>query len=329
MITKAWAQGMMQSHPNIRSTDCVIRGHCRTRVFAFPKANLVAEERPRPAVIVERSGARATVVSDLPGYFRQGSPFRHYAICCFLRSKIDDALAKCAARSNANRFPLFVVLEQEKACNTPMEEGTCFVVDQEMIIGGRTGEEAIIAWQVSDAPWPEVDDNDTEFVNIVLAAVKIEQDETEVIREVAEASCFYNENGQAVYPRTATVSANLSVSSPLTGTEVNEKVTRMRTLIGAFEAKRRADGENIANLVDALRLEKIDSDHYRRAWYLCLFEAIEAVLSGRDKHEFYQRHRGYRSTIGHPKPHPKMDMDEFRRLQRDVLAILRRIYLAE
>ncbi len=266
------------------------------------------------------------MVSDLPGYFRQGSPFRHYAICCFLRSKIDDALAKCATGSNANRFPLFVVLEQEKACNTPMEEGTCFVVDQD---GGRASEEATIAWQVSDAPWPEVDDNDTEFVNIVLAAVKIEQDETEVIREVAEASCFYDENDQAVYPMTAILNMGALAISPLTAMDVNEKVTRMQTLIDAFEERRREDGESIANLVDALRLEKIDSDHYRREWYLCLFEAIVAVLSGDDKHKFNQRHKGYRSTIGHPKPHTKMDMDEFRRLQRDALAILRRIYLAE
>ena len=269
------------------------------------------------------------MVSDLLGYFRQGSPFRHYAICCSLRSKIDDGLAKYAIGSNTNRFPLFVVLEQEKPCNTPLEEGTCFVVDQEMITGGRAGEEAIMAWQVDNAAWPEVDDNDTEFVNIVLAAVKIVQDELEVIREVTEASCFHDENGRPVYPMTATMSANLSVVSSSTSMDVDEKVTRMQTLIDTFEAKRREDGDCIANLVDALRLEKIDTDHYRRAWYLSLFEAMKEILSGHDKQQFNQRHRDYRKTIGHPKPHTKMDMDEFHRLQCDVLAELRRIYLAE
>ncbi len=320
---------MMRFLPGARLTDCVICGHCRTCVFELPKANLVAKGHLQPSVIMNASGARATVVSDLPGYFQQESPFRHYAICCSLRSKIDDALEKCAIGSDANRFPLFVVLEQEKPCNTRMEKGTCFVVDQEMIVGGRAGDETIVVCQVSNAPWPQVNDSCTEFVNTVLAAVKIVQDETEVIREVAEASCFFNELSQAVYPTTVTANMNLSVSSPLTESEVNEKVVRMQTLVGAFEANRGEHGDNIANLVDVLRLEKIENDHYRRAWYLVLFEAIEAILSGRYKQEFHQRHRGYRKTIGHPKPHTKMDMDEFRKLQRDAFAELRRIYLGD
>jgi len=76
-----------------------------------------------------------------------------------------------------------------------------------------------------------------------------------------------------------------------------------------------------------LRLEKIDTDHYRRAWYLCLFEAIEAVLSGRHKQEFHQQHRAYRNSIGHPTPSTTMDGNEFARLQHDALAELRRILL--
>ena len=208
-----------------------------------------------------------------------------------------------------------------------MDEGTCFVVSQEMVNGGCADQVAILAWHVSDAPWPEVDDNDTRFVNTVLAAVKIEQDETEVIREVAESSCFFDENSQAVYPNTMHTNANLSVSSPLIGAEVEEKANRLRTLIDALETRRRQDGGRTDNLVEALRLEKIDSDHYRRAWYLCLFEAIEALLAGSHKQEFHQQHRGYRKTIGHPNPGTSMDMDELRRLQHDTLAELRRVFL--
>ena len=327
MVTKAGVQGLMEIHPEIRPTTCVIRGHCRTRVFEFPKSELVAEEPLQPGVILETAGTRATVVSDLVRYFRKETPFRHYRICCSLRSKIDEALSKRGKESSADRFPLFVVLEKETECETLLDEGTCYVVDQEMVSGGRAGDEAILAWQVDDAPSPVVEGDETGFVNTVLGAVKIVQDETEVIREVAEASCFYDDADRAVYPMTMKMNANVSVVSPAAATEVIESVARMRKLIEAFEAKRRDGDWHMANLLDALRLEKIDTDHYRRTWYLCLFEAIEAVLSGRAKQEFHKRHRKYRATIGHPKAHTKMDRDEFVTLQRDALSELRRIFL--
>ena len=166
-------------------------------------------------------------------------------------------------------------------------------------------------------------------MDTVLASVKIVQDETEVIREVAEASCFYDSNGRGVYPMTTTMNANLSAISSGTVNEVAERVSRMRTLVGALEARQRDGDTRIRHLVEALRLEKIDTDHYRRAWYLCLYEATKAMLSGDHKHQFNRRHRSYRRSIGHPKPSKTMDMDEFVKLQRDALAELRRMFLGD
>lgn len=142
---------MMDASPKVARADCVIRGHCRKQVFAFPKSQLKADAPMEPAIIVERPEARATVVSDLLGYFRDTSPFRHYGICCSLRSKIDDALSKCAKNSSPDRRPLFVVAEQEVECQTTLGDGTCYVVDQAMLTGGQAGEEALIAWRVDDA----------------------------------------------------------------------------------------------------------------------------------------------------------------------------------
>ena len=247
---------------------------------------------------------------------------------CSLRSKVEEALSKRGNKS-ADWHPLFVVIEQETACETRMDQGTCFVVDQKMIVGGREGEDSIVAWQVGDAPWPEVDVSDTKFVNMVLAGVKIVQDEVAVIREVAESSCFYNENGQAVYAQTAHMSATGQAITPLSEQEVNAKIERLRKLIDVLENARRVDKERIDNLVDSIRLERVDTDPYRRAWYLSLFEAIKAVLSGHDEQQFNQRHRAYRRRIGHPKASTRMDGNEFTRLQRDALAELRRIYLNE
>lgn len=326
-MTKSWAQATMSANPKARPTTCVIRGQCRTRVYEFPKSELVAEDHLRPAVILERAGIRATVVSDLRMHFRAETPLRHYRICCSLQSKIDEALSRRANGTSASRFPLFVVIEQETECETRLDDGTCYIVDQEMVIGGSTGKEALVAWQVDDAPWPVVNGDETSIVNTVLAAVKIVQDETEVIREVAEACCFYDEANRAVYPMSMTMNASLSVVSPAAPKEVADRIARIQQLIETFEASEQDGNERVANLLEALRLEKIDSDHYRRTWYLCLLEAVEEVLSGQDRQEFHQRHRSYRATIGHPKARTTMDMEEFVRLQRDAQGELRRFFL--
>ena len=143
MTTRAFVQSMMELQPSVRSTDCVILARCRTRVFEFPRAHLLAEHPLQPAAIMGRSGARATVVSDLPDYFLNHTPFRHFRICCSLRSKIDDVLSKRAKNSGPDRFPLFVVVEQETPCETPLENGTSYIVDQGWITGGREGEGAV------------------------------------------------------------------------------------------------------------------------------------------------------------------------------------------
>ena len=327
-MTKAWVRQMMGAFPKARPTKCVIRGRCRTWVYEFPKSELVADEPMQHAIMLEIPGKRITLVSDLVTYFRKETPFRHYQICCSLRSKVDDAIKTRAKASSAGRFPLFVVLERQTECDTTLDDGTCYVVGQEMVTGGQVGEEALTAWQVDDGPWPPAERDETEFVNMVLAAVKIVQDETNVIREVAEASCFCDGANRAVYPMSMTMNANLSVVSPVTAPEVAVRVAGMRRLIEAFGTKWRDGDQRMANLLDALRLENVDTNHYRRTWYLCLLEAVEAVLSGRAKQEFHQRHRRYRATIGHPTAQTKMDRDEFVRLQRDALSELRKIFLA-
>ena len=327
MITKAGVQAMMGASPGTRPVDCVLRGHCRTFVFGLPKAELRAEVPLQPTVILDRPGARATVVSDLLGYFRVVSPFRHYRICCSLRSKIDDALSKRAKGERPGRFPLYVVVEQEQECETTLEEGTCYIVDQEMVTGGQAGEEALLAWKTVHAPWPEIVEERPGLVAAVLAAVKIVQDATEPVREVAESSCFYSAEDRAVYWTTMIASANLTVIKPRTETEMAERAVQMRTLAELFDARLREGDTRIQDLVAALQLEKIDTDHYRRVWYLNLFEAIKAVLSNRHKHDFLQRHKGYRASIGHPRPSTTMDMGQFEGLQQDALAELRRIFL--
>ena len=325
MTTKGHARAMMEAYAHARLTDCTILAHCQTRIFDFPGAFLVAPQPPEPAAIMERDGARATVVSDLPGYFRDHTTFRHFRVCRALREKIDDALSRQAKNVRADRFPLFLVIERETQCRTPLEDGQSYLIDRRPSTGGPEGEPVVTAWKVDDAPWPDVDENDTVFVNTALAAVKIMQGVTEVIREEVKSSCFYDERGRAVHPMSMQANVNPSVLSPLTANDLSDRLDGLRGLVGALDRARDMNPGRTEALVDALKLERIETEHYRRAWYLSLYEATMKMLSGDDRHQFNQRHRDYRKTIGHPRHGTKMDMGEFGRLQRDAMETLRAV----
>ncbi len=322
MTTKGYARAMMEAYAHARPTACTILAHCQTWVFDFPGAFLVAPQPPEPAAIMERDGARATVVSDLPGYFRDHTTFRHFRVCRALREKIDDALSRQAKNVRADRFPLFLVVERETQCRTPLEDGQSYIFDDP---GGREGERAVRAWKVADAPWPDVDEDGGAFVKTALAAVKIVRGVTEVIREEVKSSCFYDERGRAVHPMSMQANVNPSVLSPLTANDLPDMIYELRGLSKALDRARDEDPARTETLVDALRLEGIETEHYRRAWYLSLYEATLAMLSEHDKQQFNQRHRAYRRTIGHPKPGTKMDMREFQRLQSDAMEVLRTV----
>ena len=288
---------------------------------------LQADADVEPLTVAEGEQFKATVVSNLQSYFQTNSPFRHYSICCSLRSKVQESVRKETGKSRKDRFSLFIVIEQETLCKTAMDDGTCFIVDEKYIVGGRPGETAIVAGKTSDGTWPREGENGNNFVNTVLAVVKVEQDTKDHIRELFNESCFFDANERAVYSIKATMSGSLSVQSPINDNELREKVGRLQTLTSGFEADRQKDETVTSRLIDALLLEKTDDDYYRRTWYLRLFEAMKRKLNGRWRQGFYQRHRDYRKKIAHPDTPDIMDINHFNDLQADVLAELRRIYL--
>ena len=346
MLTKAGAKLMLTQGGRGRPIECTIVGRYCTRVFEFPRALLQAETHVEPLQIIERERSKATVVSDLLSYFQTHSSFRHYSICCVLRSKVEKAVRQETSNAQKDRLSLFVVIEQETPCKITMDDGTCFAVDGDAIEGGRSGETVIRAVKTSDGAWPEEDD-DNEFVNTVLAAAKVEQDTKESIRGLFNASCFFDENERAIYPLEGRGSGSLSVLSPVDEDGLRVKIGRLQDLINGFEADRQADrqmGRTVtARLIDALRLENTNDDHYRRTWYLRLFDAMEKRLKakttgrlgrkfnkstvGHWQQNFDRSHADYRNTIAHPAAFDTMDMERFNDLQADVLAKLRCIYL--
>ena len=117
-------------------------------------------------------------------------------------------------------------------------------------------------------------------VNVVLAAVKVEQNVTSHIQELYKCSCFVSSERQAVYTLSPTISASGRLGPSPEWPDLGEKADR----IGALLQGMMSDSEPaVAELFDSILLDKTKDDSYLRLWYLRLWQALEDA----------KRHLGY------------------------------------
>ena len=275
-----------------RIAECTITGYCRTFVFKFPGSYLVAEEPVDHQVIYSRGGLKAAIVSDLPAYFEQESAESlHYSITVSLRASVRSIYEKAVEQSNRNwqshpevspEVPLFVVIEEyAEVPPTVLNKGECFMIDEGHIKGGKEGERALVASRAIDGSWPDFH-ADMSVVNVVLAAVKMEQSVTSHIEELYNGSCFVSSEGQAVYIHPSpTISASPETISFLEPSDLRKKADRIEAMLQGMMS----DSEPVApELFDSILLDKTKDDGYLRLWYLRLWQALEDA----------KRHLGYR-----------------------------------
>ena len=267
---------------NSAPVDCTITRYCRTFLYDFPSAYLVSEKIVEHKIIYSHEGLKVVLVSDLPAYFKQGySPSQHYAIDVSLRAGVhsvyENAIKKSRKKANLHA-PLFLVIEQNASVPpTKLNSGQCFTVDEclngvAMIKGGREGERTLFAIQTSDAPWPDIQ-ADMHAVNMVLTAVKVEQNHTGHLEKLHQSSCFASSEGHAVYHfPTPRMSANLSALSRVEPSDLSEKGAR----IGSMLQEVVSESEPVlAELFDSIVMDKTKDDNYLRLWYLRLWQALE------------------------------------------------------
>ena len=263
-----------------RPAECTITGYCDTSVYDFPGSYLVAEEPIDCQIIYSLDGLKAAIVSDLPAYFEQiPDESLHYAIDVSLRAGVRSTYEKAIERSNRksrSEAPLFLVIEERaEVPATVLNSGECFTIDEfldskAMIEGGRQGERALLAVSTTDGSWPDFHAN-MHMVNVVLAAVKAEQDFTRHIEKLYSCSCFVTSEGQAVYTLRPSMSAAISKRSRLEPPILKEKVIRIRSMLQGMMA----DSEPIVSeLFDSIVLDKTKGDSYLRLWYLRLWQAL-------------------------------------------------------
>ena len=314
---------------------CTIIGHCRTFVFKFPVSYLAADEPLDHQLIYSRAGLKASIVSDLPAYFEQKpGESLHYSIDVSLRACVHRIDEKAVERPGI--APLFVVIEEHlEVPPTELNSGECCTFDEgSMIEGGREGERALFALRTSNGSWPDFY-ADMHIVNMVLAAVQVEQNVAGHLERLRSCSCFVSSERQAVYILNSTVRSRgkerIVFRKP---PDLGEKAHR----IGAMLQKMLSDSEPAAaELFDSIILDKTKDDGYLRLWYLRLWQALEDAKRHLGRPQLFNCYkviagkrtptelRLYRRDIAHWHT-GRIDYTYLKNLQRTAMELLRRKY---
>ena len=319
-----------------RVIDCTIDGFFRTSIYEFSGVNVEPGEEVKPRTIWQKSHFRSTIVSD-PASFLEDSTFSpHYAKNCALRHDINEKLEDLRKKNSGRRDRLFVVMEEYRKINpVRMSKGECLAIDQGMVRGGTSGKETIIALRSQDGAWPE-EGADIASENLVLAAIKIEQNVTYGMKALIESVNFVEGNGGIVHIQEGYAElafGALRVERRLNGEALDDKVDKLRSNISKLEEVARLS--STAELVMALRLEDTRVKSHLCLWYLRLWEAScsagqligepqfgnpDGIKTGREDRRKQLEHR---NDVAHGRV-GEIDYSIFDRLQQDVLDLLRK-----
>ena len=325
-----------------RPAECTITGYCHTLIFEYPGSYL--KEADNHQVIYSHNSFTAAIVSDLPAYFEQlSAESLHYSINVALRDGVrsmHEIAAEQANRQNHPIVPLFLVIDEYKDVpKTVLNSGECFSVAENrngeaMSEAGGYDERALIAFETVDGSWPD-DHTDIHALNVVLAAVKAEQDVTDHIEILDRSFCFVNSEAEAVHPvYFSGREARGKTSHHLDSKEFRDKANRIKSMLQEMMSETEPAA---LELFDSLLLDKNRDDSYLRLWYLRLWQAIDdakkhlghpnllemqEVIAGK---MIPKKLKEYRNEIAHWHT-GKLDYPYLQNLQYTAMELLRRKY---
>ena len=279
--TLAWMR-ILHERVGGKAFSCTISEYCRTQIFEFPRIDFHPDGDEPHHTIYESLEVRATVASDLVGYF-ENSPFsKHYVISPSLRYGVGKTVEKIRLQQ-PNRVPLFLVVEEANPLTSvEMVKGECYVLDEVVVldgetvpalVGGREGKEFIVACHTMDGAWPELPNNQL-VVNMVLAAVRAGQQTPGLIRKHLDQACLVTDDDRFVEMMRLELSVGeVSVLTPMDTTAYQARLSEIQSAITALEQD--IGAPHMALLVNAMYSDERKDDAYQRLQYLQLWQSLQ------------------------------------------------------
>ena len=259
---------------------CTISGHCRTRIFEFPRIDLRPNGDAPHYTIYDSPPLHACVTSNLVGYFENGTRSRHYTISPCLQHEVAETDEKIASQQG-DHMPVFVVIEEDSNF-TPvrMVKGECSILPEvllrdgekvPMLVAGREGREFITAWATVDGAWPQLP-NTHQVINLILAAVRVAQQTPDPIRKYVDQSCLVTDDGRFVVMMRPQGSARLQTVTVMDGATYRGRTEEIRKAIWTMELD--IATPHMAMLVNSMYSDEYKDDAYQRLQYLRLWQSL-------------------------------------------------------
>ena len=259
---------------------CTISGHCRTRIFEFPRIDFRPNcEEPHHSIFNSPS-VQACVTSNLVGCFPSATRGRHYAISPCLRHVVGETDKKMRSQQKGS-VPVFLVIEENNKL-TPVEmiKGECSISDEVLVrdgekrpvlVGGRQNQKFITAWATVDGAWPAIPSNQ-QLVNLILAGVRVAQQTADPIRKYVDQSCLVTDDGRFVEMMRPTMSVRGQTATPMDAKAYRSKVAEIRKAIAAIELD--IATPHMALLIKSMYSDEYKDDSYQRLEYLRLWQSL-------------------------------------------------------
>ena len=313
--------GVREMYEGIGSREfyCTISGYCRTQIFEFPRVDFRPNgDEPHHAIYASPS-VQACVASNLVDYFAKSTSSKHYAISPSLRHVVSETEEKIKSQQKS-RVPVFLVIEEFNQL-TPVEmvKGECSISDEiavrdgekvPILVGGREGEEFIIAWATVDGAWPGLPNNQ-QLVNMILAGVRVGQQTSDPIRKYEDQNGLVTDDGRFVEMLRPTMSMRGSTATVMDTTEYRSRASEISKAIAAMEQD--IGAPHMALLINSMYRDEYKDDAYQRLQYLGLWQSLadagrvclnypgniredEVVVAG---NKTLQELKNYRNDIAH------------------------------
>lgn len=262
------------------AVECRIVAHARTRIFDLPGIDLRADRDEPHQDVFSSAGMHACVASNLVDYFESGAHGTHYAISPSLRHDIQETEERVRSQKKEST-PLFLVVEQWGPLSpVDMLSGECCLADEvverdgelePLLIGGRQGQQFLMAWATLDGVWPAVPSNRAS-VNMILAGVRAAQQTADPIGKHLDQAGFVTDAGEFVLPMHPTATGRGSTATPMDSETLEQRVSEIRAGIAAMAKD--IDTPRLALLVNSMYREDQEDDAYQRLHYLQLWQSL-------------------------------------------------------
>ena len=265
-----------------KEIHCTISGYCRTRIFDFPGIDFHPDgDEPHHEIYVSPS-VQACVTSNLVDYFVNSTCSKHYAISPGLQHMVGETDDKIKSQEK-NRIPVFLVIEEfDQLTPVEMNKGECRIMDEvivedgekvPLLVGGREGEKFIVACATVDGAWPKLPNNQ-QLVNMILAGVRVGQQEDQPISKYLDMDCLVTDDGRfvLVIVMQFTAQGGVSLLTPMDTAAYRDRVSEIRKAISAMEQD--IGAPHIALLINSIYRDEYGDEAYQRLQYLQLWQSL-------------------------------------------------------